>query len=299
MKYLIAQIALIFIQLFRLLPFSVLHLKSKFIAFILGRIIRYRKKVVINNLKRCFPEQSEKELQKTSQQFYLNISDILLESLKGLTISQKEIEKRFKITNPELINQFFQKNQSVICLASHYGNWEWGIQAVNSQIQHQAISIYKPLSNRYLEQSILKMRSRLGMKLYGIEQTKAAFAQMTIEPVAIILAADQSPSDTSKSIIVDFFDERVGFLHGPEAYVSKTHVPVIFFDVQRVKRGFYELKLEVLYDGTTVLKPNELTQKYAHKIEHILKSKPEDWLWSHKRWKHDYSHHPDFIKSHE
>jgi len=297
MKFIVAQIAIFFIQLFRFLPFWALHLKSSLVAWLLSDAIKYRRKVVDANLERCFSDKSVKERREISKKFYLNISDILLESLKGLSIPKQEMEQRFKILNPELIDKYFEQKQSVICLASHYANWEWGIQAVNSQIKHQAISIYKPLSNSFLEGFMLKKRSRLGMKLFGIERTKEAFAEAQKEPIAIILAADQSPSDSSKSIIVDFFGERIGFIHGPEAYASKTRTPVLFFDVQRTKRGYYTLEIQELFTGKEKLEKGELTQIYARKIENVLKKKPEDWLWSHKRWKHDYSHHPDFIKT--
>ena len=294
MKYIIAQIAIFFIQLFRLIPFSVLHFKSKIMSFLLGDIIRYRAKVVDSNLKRCFPEKDTKEIRTIRRKFYLNISDVLLESLKGLTISKHNMENRFKLINPELLNRYFDKQQSVICLASHYANWEWGIQAVDFQIKHQAISIYKTLANPTLEDFMLKKRSRFGMKLFPIEKTREAFGEAQKEPVAIILAADQSPSDTHKTIIANFFGERIGFLHGPEAYAAKTKTPVLFFDVQRVKRGYYTLEIKELYTGKEELVKGELTQKYARTIEEILRKKPEDWLWSHKRWKHDYSNHPDF-----
>ena len=297
MKYIIAQIVIFFIRLFRWLPFPILHFKSRMMAWLLYRLIGYRKKVVLSNLKLCFPQKSEQERSRIAKRFYLNISDILLESLKGLSLSKHEIEDRFKVVNPEFLDRYFEKGQSVICLATHYANWEWGIQAVNSQIRHQAISIYKPLSNTYLEAFMLKQRSRLGMKLYPMEQTKEAFAQSQKEPVAIILAADQSPSNTPKSIIVDFFNERIGFIHGPEAYALKTNTPLVFFDVQRVKRGYYTLEIQELYSGETPVKKGEITQAYAHKIEKVLSKKPEDWLWSHKRWKKDYSKHPDFVKN--
>jgi KDO2-lipid IV(A) lauroyltransferase len=297
MNYLVAQIAILFIKLFKWVPFSFLQLKASFVAWFLGSILSYRKKVVEANLKRCFPNKSLSELTRIKKAFYLNIADILLESLKGLTLSQANTERRFKVLNPEVLNQFYHKNQSVMCLAAHYGNWEWGIQAVNSQIEHQAISIYKPLANPYLERYMHRQRSRLGMQLYPMEQTKEAFAKAAKMPMAIILAADQSPSDTLKSVIVDFFDERLGFIHGPEAYYSKSLIPVVYFDVQRVKRGYYTLEIKVLTEGGTPLAKNELTQRYANSIETILKIKPENWLWSHKRWKHSYSHHPDYIKS--
>lgn len=294
MKFIIAKITIFFIQFFRLMPFSILFMKSSFVSWILRVPVGYRKKVVMDNLDRCFPEKSVKEKKEITRKFYLNISDVLLESIKGLTIPQESMIDRFKILNPEILNKYFENKQSVICLAAHYGNWEWGIQAVNEQIKHQAISIYKPLSNSHLESYMHKQRSRMGMKLFPMEETRTAFAQAQIEPVAIILAADQSPSNTSRSIMVDFFGERIGFIHGPEAYATASKTPVVYFDVQRVKRGYYTLEFKELFTGKEDFKKGEITQRYAQEIEKVLRDKPEDWLWSHKRWKHDYAFHPDY-----
>ncbi len=295
MKWIIAQLAIFGIWCIHLLPFKILHIKSSATAWLLGSVIGYRKKVIKENLERCFPEQDSKERSAIIKKTYLNISDILFESFKGLYLSKNQIEKRFKVLNPELINKYFEQGKSVMCLAAHYGNWEWGIQAVNSQIKHQAVSIYKPLqSNLYIEKFMLKKRSRLGMMLFPMHQTKEAFGHAAVEPIAIILAADQHPSNFKKSIVVDFFGQRLGFLHGPEAYTYKTKNPVLYFDVQRVKRGYYTLEIKELFTGETELKKGELTQKYASAIEAVVRKKPEDWLWSHKRWKNDYSNHPDY-----
>ncbi len=294
MNRFVAIISIACIRLLRYIPFKVVHFLSNVIAFLLRRVVKYRTQVVRDNLKRCFPDYNIKQIHKIEKAFYYNVSDILLEGLKGLTMSEQEIVKRFKILNPEILDQYYSKNQSVICLAGHYANWEWGIQAVNPQIQHQAVSIYKALSNNYLEDYFHQQRSRLGMHLYPMEETRLAFQKVLEQPSAIILASDQSPSNTSKSIIVDFFNDRIGFIHGAEAYAMKTGLPVIYFDVQRVKRSYYTLEIKELHPANTPLKKGVLTQKYASMLEEVIKKKPEDWLWSHKRWKHDYAFHPDY-----
>jgi len=297
MNRLISYIAIAFIHFFKWIPFWSLHIKSNAIAFLLRVIISYRKKVVKSNLQRCFPEKSSKEKQQITKKFYKNIADILLESFKGLFLSKKDFSKCFRILNPELLDKYFSDNQSVICLAAHYANWEWGVQAVDMQIKHQAISIYKKLNNPYLEKWFLKKRSRLGMQLFEMAETREAFAFAQKNPSAVILAADQHPSDKHACILANFFGEKIGFLHGPEAYVSKTKWPVVYFDIQRVKRSYYTLEIIPLSEKGEELKKGELTQRYANQIEKILRKKPEDWLWSHKRWKTDYSFRSDYYES--
>ncbi|MBN2668109.1 MAG: lysophospholipid acyltransferase family protein [Bacteroidales bacterium] len=297
MQWIGAQLAILLIYSFKLIPFKILHFKADGIALLLGKVIAYRKKIVTENLQDCFPENSQEENNRIITKFYRNVSDILLESLKGLTINQLAMKRRFKVLNPEILDAYFESGQSVMCLAGHYANWEWGIQAVNGQIKHRAISIYKPLSNKVLEKFMHSKRSQSGMLLFPIDETKAAFAHMMKEPSAIILAADQSPSNVEKSILVNFFNRPLGFLHGPEAYLSKVKIPVVYFDVQRIKRGFYTMEILPIYDGKTELRKNELTQRYASLLEAIIRKKPEDWLWSHKRWKHDYSKHPEYPSS--
>ncbi len=295
MKWLVAQLSILLINGVRILPFGSLHIKASATAWLLMNVVGYRKKVIDKNLKRCFPEKNDLERKLIQKKAYLNIADVLFESFKGLYLSKKNITKRFKILNPEVIDEYFEQGKSVMCLASHYANWEWGIQAVNTQIKHQAVSIYKPLqSNLYIEKFMLKKRSRLGMKLFSIYDTKEAFAQANIEPIAMILATDQHPSNFKKSIIANFFGERVGFLHGAEAYTHKTQNPVVYFDVQRVKRGYYTLEIKPLFKGDEKLAKGELTQRYASELESVIRKKPEDWLWSHKRWKNDYRNHPDY-----
>jgi KDO2-lipid IV(A) lauroyltransferase len=289
-----AYFAILFFRLLALVPFPLLYIKSSGFAFVLNHLATYRHKVVDANLKRCFPKFDTKQIRNVRQNFYVNLSDILLEGLKGLHMSKASIHKRYQVLNPEILDSYFQKGQSVICLASHYANWEWGILAVDSQIKHQAISIYKTLSNKTLDRYMLKQRQRFGMMLFAMEQTKQAFEFASKHPSAIILAADQSPSDVSKSILVNFFDETIGFIHGPEAYASKTNTPVLYFDVQRIRRGYYTLEMIPLSDKMTDPKPGAITQAYAHMLEDIVRKKPSDWLWSHRRWKHDYTKHPNY-----
>ena len=269
-----------------ILPFFILYGMADFTALVLHYVIGYRKKVVRSNLIKCFPEKSNKELRRIERKFYRNLSDIAIESVKGIYMSKKQIQKRFKVLNPEALNSFYEKNQSILALASHYTNWEWGILAVDFQIPHQAVSIYKPMHFKEMEDFSFRRRSRFGMKLVGIKETKAFFAEKKDQPACTILAADQHPNDNKNSIVVDFFNIETAALHGPEAYGRITGMPLVYFDIQRVKRGHYTLKIIQLFDNPKETQFGEITQKYMSQVEEIIRRKPENWLWSHKRWKY-------------
>lgn len=268
-----------------ILPFFILYGLSDFTSFILHSIVKYRVKVVKANLIKCFPEKSAKELKSIERKFYRNLSDITIESIKGLYMSQKQIQKRFKIVNPEILDQYYKKNQNILSLAGHYCNWEWGILGVDFQIKHQAVSLYKPLHNKHMESFSHKGRSKFGMQLIPIQQAKAFIGTPKEQPFALILAADQNPSDRKNAIVVNFLNTETACLHGPEAYGRNFGWPIVYFDIQRVRRGYYELKIIELFDKPKETHFGEITQKYMATLEGIIRQRPENWLWSHKRWK--------------
>lgn len=269
-----------------ILPFFILYGMADITAFILHYIVGYRKKVVRTNLQKCFPKKSNKEIRQIERKFYRNLSDIAIESIKGIYMSKKQIQKRFKVLNPEVLIGYFDNNQSILALASHYTNWEWGILAVDFQIPHQAVSIYKPMHFKEMEDFSFRKRSRFGMKLVGIKETKAFFAERKETPACTILAADQHPNDNKNSIVVNFFNIETAALHGPEAYGRITGMPLVYFDIQRTKRGHYTLEIIPLFEKPKLTKFAEITQKYMSTVEEIIRKKPENWLWSHKRWKY-------------
>lgn len=269
-----------------ILPFFIIYGLSDFTAFILQYIVGYRRKVVRDNLQICFPDKPRKALNKIERKFYRNLSDIMIESIKGLYMSKKQLMKRFNVLNPEILQNYYDNDQDILSLASHYTNWEWGILAVDFQIPHQAISIYKPMHNKDMENFSYQRRTRFGMKLVGIKETKDYFNAGKDKPNCYILAADQHPKDHKKAIVVNFFNTETACLHGPEAYGRNTGMPIVYFDIQRIKRGYYTMEIKKMFDNPQQTTFGEITQKYMTILEDIIRKKPENWLWSHKRWKY-------------
>ena len=174
-------------------------------------------------------------------------------------------------------------------VASHYANWEWGSYFLTRLMPFENIIVlYKPLKNKYLDRYMLRKRESKGLFIRSILETSKVFDEFKNRPTIFTLVADQSPSNPTRSFWVDFMGQKTAFLHGVEHYARKYELPVVYLDIQRVKRGYYNLKLSLLTDEPNRLSEGEVTARYAAKLEEIIRNKPEDWLWSHKRWKHQW-----------
>ena len=267
------------------IPLRLLYVLSDINSFLLQYIFRYRLKTVKKNLKNSFPNKTTKELNHITRKFYQNLCDVTLESIKGFSLSIEQLRIRYKCLNPKVTNEYFEKGQSIIFALSHYANWEWGTQVAGSLFRHDTISFYKPLSNRYIDNYIRKQRETKGMLLCSIYQTKFIFRSEDRIPRAYFLVSDQNPSKASKEYWVEFLNQDTACIHGIESYARLFELPVIYADVQRVDRGCYTVTLEVLCDKPKDTIQGDITRLYMKKLEEIIVKKPEDWLWSHRRWK--------------
>lgn len=280
--YILFQIAVLLVSL---MPFGLLYRFSNLVANFLRNVLSYRQKVVRRNLVRSFPDKSKVEIVAIEKAFYRNLADTAIESMKGFVISKKTLAKRYRIENPELVNDYFEKGTSVIGLTGHLNNWEWGALAAKIQLKHNVVAFYKPIQNRLINLLFKKNRERFGTKLVSIEKTESFFEENMDKTYLYILVADQSPSDLVKAFWVDFFKQDTPCLHGPEKYSHLYNYPLVFIDIQRSKRGYYSVQFSKLQDNPRLLKPGEVTSIYMNKLEKTIKTNPSAWLWSHRRWK--------------
>ena len=277
-----------FIFLFSIIPFRVLYWLSDGLRFLFYYVVKYRYKVIKGNLELAFPGKSETEIQRLVWGAYGNLCDVLLEGIKGLSLSGEESIRRFKFINPEVLNDIYDSNRSAFIVACHYGNWEWAPQAIGLQIKHHTLGITAPIKNPYVNHYIQNSRVFEKVSTVLMKETAKAFEDFKDRLTAYVFIMDQSPSNTKRAHWIDFLNIKTACLHGADYYARKTNYPVVFFEQQRVKRGFYELKMHLLTDNPAELKETEITKLYMNKLEEIILRKPEDWLWSHRRWKHRY-----------
>ena len=283
LSYLIFRI---FLVILKVIPFFLLYAFAKLLYILMFYIVKYRRKVVYNNLSGSFPEKDETEINQISKRFYKHLSEIFVESVKGFSMSEKSFEKRYKITGHEVAQKYLDQGRTVIALAGHYGNWEWGIETAARVFSHKVIALYQPLTNPIIDKYLTAKRRKGGMYLVPVFETRNSFEEGVETPSLIIMAADQSPPTLKKSIWVKFLNRETACMYGPEHYSQKYNTPIVYFDVQRVKRGYYTLEIKEFLENPGKTKPGTVTKLYMNTLEKIILNKPENWLWSHKRWKH-------------
>jgi len=258
---------------------------SDVMCFFVYRVIRYRRNVVRGNLKIAFPEKPEKEIREIERRFYHHLMDVAVESLKAFSMSEETICKRFKIKKPEFIDGLFRENKPVIVVAGHFNNWEWGGIAAGSQMLHMPVGFYKPLSNIYVDQFVQKKRVQGRSKLASITKTVETFQIYKQEPAAFYMIADQSPSSAKLAIWINFCNRETATLHGPEKYARINNYPVVYVDIQKIRRGYYTFEFLMIAENPATTKHGEITQKFMSFLENKIREHPQFYLWSHRRWK--------------
>lgn len=274
----------IFVFIFSLLSYSGVYKVSDFLAFVLKRIVGYRKDVIYGQLKLSFPEKSEAEIRKIADGAYRNLSDILLESIKGFSNSKEEYMKRYKFINPEISEKYTTQGIPVVHAAAHYTNWEWGATTYPLWFSSPVYGFYKPLKNPKMEQFGRKFRGIFDMNLIPIGQTSKVFEENKNNPAIYVFVADQSTwSDNAHW--VTFLGQDTACPPGVGKYGHKLNCPVFYTEMRRVKRGFYEIHLVELLPNQHHQQPEQITNIFMNHLEEIIRKEPKNWLWSHKRWK--------------
>ncbi len=269
-----------------LLPYWVLYGISDFFYVILYYIVGYRKKVVRDNLTKSFPEKSTIEIVQIEKKFYHHFCDLVIESLKNFSITQEQANARMKHVNAEVFKHYAEQHKSVILVGGHYCNWElWAVTAAQA-IPHRVVGIYKRLSNAYFDEKMRSSRGKFGLHMIPTKQTSDYFKDNLNELNAIVFAIDQSPNNPKKCMWINFLGRETAALFGAEKYAVEYDRPIIFGHMKKLKRGHYEVRYEVVCKEPALTKTGYITQMLHTELEPDIKSAPEFWLWSHKRWKH-------------
>lgn len=269
------------------LPFRVIFVFADIFYVFLYYVARYRRKVVHENLTRSFPEKSLEEIRQITKKFYHHLSDLGLETIKYSRMTEKEIDDRLKIHNPEIFEEYYHQRKSVILLGMHHNNWEW-CGSMQRLIKAQFLVVYNPVrNNKAMERFILDTRERFGAKSIPVNHSvRTALEFNNAErPGVLILAADQTPPSNSQFWTI-FLNQETAFFSGPMKIAAKTNQPVILQHTRKTGRSRYEVFFYKLIENPAEVKPEEILMTYVRKIEEIIKAEPEYWLWSHRRWKH-------------
>lgn len=285
MKFITYIIFRFFVILFSITPFPILYGISNFFSFLIGKVFKYRYKVIYQNLTKSFPNYNEAEKKIIIKKVYRNITDLMVESIKSFTMSRAQVAKREVVLNPEIFDPYFNNNQNILGVTGHYSNWEWAALCSSHYLKQKPVGFYKPLSNKLIDKYLKNNRGKFGMHLCSINITAKSFEDYKKKNAFFVMVGDQSPSRVSQAYWFDFLNQKTACIHGPERYAKKYELPVFFIDIQRVKRGYYTVELSKITDFPNDLPDGEITRLFMKKLEEVITKKPEDWLWSHRRWK--------------
>lgn len=268
------------------LPLGLLYFFSDIVNLLTYNLVRYRRKVVRQNLLQAFPEKDIKEIRKIERGFYRHFVDFIFESIKSVSISSKEVLKRTSIKNPDLLDKLFAADQNVIVTCGHYNNWEFYSLSLPELTKYTTYSLYQPLKNAFYDQILFDSRTRYGMQLIATKDIIPFFSASSKEKKMVIIVNDQSPSNLKAAHWNTFLNQETGWNTGPEKLAKKYDYTVLFGHSKKVKRGYYEVEFQMISEKPSTTNDGDITNIYTELLEKLIQEKPQFWLWSHKRWKH-------------
>ncbi|MFH6964981.1 lysophospholipid acyltransferase family protein [Flavobacterium plurextorum] len=287
MQFIVYILAYPLLWLISILPFRLFYLLSDCIFFLIYYVVGYRRKVVKANLALTLPHLSDEERKKIEKKFYQHMCDMFLEMIKTMSISADEMEKRFTVTNLDLVHEYAERGKSVILVASHYASYEW-LLTINRKIAFQGVAVYKKVANPYFDKLVRKIRSKYDTELVETKKAIPTMAQNQRDGILSMygLASDQSPKLDRIFHSMKFMGIEVPVHTGAEMLAKKYDLSVIFVKVNKIARGYYEATFVSLADNPNDYENFEITEKYLKEVEKQIYEAPEYYLWTHKRWKH-------------
>lgn len=289
MNYLLYIFAYSLIWLLHLLPEWILFRISDFMYILMYYVAGYRKKVVIGNLRKAFPTYGKKEIRQTAKKFYRHFCDVILESAIYHFYSQSKAMKRMSYRNPELLNELYAKGKMVMAVTGHYGNWEY-LNTLALASDYPVAAIYKPLHIKQFDRMMKQNRTRFGVMVTPMEKIarKLIMHHKEKDPVMTINLADQRPLFKNIQYWTKFMGLDTPLYLGTEKLARKLDAAVVFLKIRKVKRGRYEVEIELICEDPGSLESYELTNRHVKILEDLIREEPQYWLWSHRRWKHSY-----------
>ena len=287
MRFIVYLLAYPILWCISMLPFRMLYLFSDFVYLIVYYIIGYRKKTVRENLALALPHLTPEERLIIEKKSFRHLCDMFLEMIKTMTISKKEINKRFVFTNMEVYKNLEAKEKNIAIMMAHYASYEWAI-SMNVYVNFSAFAIYKKLANPYFDKLVRNIRSRFKANLITTKETIPTIINNNRNKELSIygFASDQSPRISSVFHWQKFMGIEVPVHTGAEMLSKKYDMNVIFVKVKKLKRGYYQASFEILSENAQEVPNYEITDKFLKLVEHQIIEAPEYYLWTHKRWKH-------------
>tara|TARA_R110000868_G_scaffold230103_1_gene483239 strand:- start:459 stop:1115 length:657 start_codon:yes stop_codon:yes gene_type:complete len=212
---------------------------------------------------------------------------MFLEMAKTMTISRKQLKKRFIVKNPEELKRLESLDKSILLMYGHYASWEWSVELEN-YVNYKGLGVYKRLANRYFDKLVRDIRSKFGTTLISTKDIISLINENENKGHRTITAflSDQSPRLTKDVYWGGFMGIEVPCFTGAERLAKKLDLTIAYLKVTKVKRGFYEAEIMTLAENPKEYKDYQLTDTFLREVEKQIYKAPEYYFWTHKRWKH-------------
>lgn len=270
-------------------PFALLYLKSDVYCFLLYHLVRYRRKVVRDNLVNAFHEKTAAEIKLIERRYYHRLCDLFVEGCKLMHMKPEALSRRVTFTNPEMIRELYTKGRSVFCGMSHSGNWEWYNKLSWTLSDHKNVAVYKKLKNQYFDAFMLNLRRKDiedSMEMIEASDVKKALASRNNGLDMILILGDQSPRGAESDYWTTFLHRDTCWYYGLEKLAKSMDYSVVFVEMNRVRRGYYSVTFQMISEKPRQSEEGAVMEQYVRHIERLIQNHPENWLWSHRRWKH-------------
>ena len=274
------------------LPLVVLHGFARVLYWVLAYVVRYRQQVVLDNLRHAFPEKSAAAVQRISRQFYWHFAQVMVEILKLASISAAEMKRRVHFTNPEMLGNYLAQGRQVLGVSSHLGNWEWLLAGAAVRFPGQVAGVYKPLTNKFFEYFVRRLRTRLGAQLVPMLGTLRYLVAHRQQGQILSLVSDQAAGPDDRPYWTDFLHRPAGFYTSTDRLAPQFKAVVLCINSRRVSRGYYQVTFTDLTGDSTPADPSPeaarypITAAFVRQLEADIHAAPEQYLWTHRRWKH-------------
>lgn len=272
-----------------LTPFSLLYLRSDCYFFLVYHLARYRRKVVRDNLVKSFPEKSPQEIKQIEKHFYHNLCDVFVETCKLMRVTRDELAKHVHFTNPEMIQELYDRQKSVFAAIPHSGNWEWFGKLLHLASSHKALGIYKKVKDPYFDAFMIDLRTNFHIDEETVIESAVALKALVRRRNllnSVLIVADQSPRGVESDYWTEFLHRDTCWFYGLERMAKLLDYAVVFVDMTRVRRGCYEVTFHKICDDPKPMPEGEIMEQYVRHVERFIQDNPDNWLWSHRRWKH-------------
>lgn len=257
------------------------------VCFLLYDIAKYRRSVIHSNLKIAFPDYGKEQINKIARESVRHLSDLIFEMIKSISMSKEEMKVRFQITNMDLINSYAASGKPVFALAGHYANFDWTM-VMSDYLKMDAYAVYKPIKNKKVDGYIIKIRKKFKLVLIPMKRSRL-FVRKFVEQQKsgiIFIVSDQSPKPRGmQHNFTMFFNRPTSVFKGFEEMARENNTGVVYFNIEKIKRGFYRATAVEMTRNAAETNNWELTNQFFDLLEKQIRKQPEFYMWSHKRWK--------------